>query len=74
MGSAWLIALLWSLISSSVMIEYLPFCVNLNARERIVVIIILLIGGPIFALNNVLMMILDSIFPEGWDDDNDRKY
>ena len=32
--------------------------------------IIFIIGGPIFAAANVLEAILDCILPEGWGDDN----
>ena len=41
--------------------------------DKIVVIIIFLIGGPIFTIANVLEEMLSYFLPEGWDDKDDFK-
>jgi hypothetical protein len=55
------------------MLEYIQACKDLSIIEQIAVSLIFLIGGPVFAISNVLTGILDLILPEGWDDDNDSK-
>lgn len=71
----WIILILWLMFSTLAIIEYASFCKDLKVSEQIIVSIIFLIGGPIFAAANILETILDCILPEGWnDDDNDRFY
>lgn len=71
----WIILILWLMLSTLAIIEYAPFCKDLKVSEQIIVSIIFLIGGPIFAAANILETILDCILPEGWnDDDNDHFY
>jgi hypothetical protein len=45
----------------------------LNDADKFTVMIIFLIGGPFFAIANVLEQLLDCIMPPGWggDDDDD---
>ena len=62
-------AVLWSITSLLVMIQYVPACKNLNWQEQVIVGIVFIIGGPIFAAANVLEAILDCILPEGWGED-----
>ena len=65
-----LIALiLWATTSLLVMIQYAPYCKDLPAFDKSAVGIIFIIGGPFFAIANVLEAILDCYLPEGWDDD-----
>lgn len=73
MVTAIIIPLLWGIISTLIFMEYIQICKELNSVDKFIVILIFIIGGPIFALNNILTAFLDCIFPEGWDD-NDRKY
>lgn len=35
--------------------------------------IIFLVGGPFFAVVNILEILLDILMPEGWSDDEDFK-
>ena len=35
--------------------------------------IIFIIGGPFFAISNILQELLNTILPEGWDNENDFK-
>jgi hypothetical protein len=52
---------------------YISCIKDLNKIELLFFIIIFLIGGPIFAANNILTMLLDNILPEGWDDDDNSE-
>ena len=62
--------ILWSVCSLLVMIQYAP-CV-LVCQDWLLAGIIFIIGGPFFAIVNVLEAILDCIMPEGWDDETPR--
>lgn len=62
------IAVLWSVCSLLVMIQYAPFCVDMPWSDYMLAGFIFLIGGPFFAIVNVLEGILNVIMPEGWDD------
>lgn len=65
-----LIALiLWATTSLLVMIQYAPYCKDLPAFDKGAVGLIFIIGGPFFAIANVLEAILDCYLPEGWDND-----
>lgn len=65
-----LIALiLWATTSLLVMIQYAPYCKDLSVFDKSAVGIIFIIGGPFFAIANVLEAILDCYLPEGWDND-----
>lgn len=66
-----IVIILWATLSLLTMIENAPYCKNLSPMDSFVVFIIFALGGPIFALNTVLTMILSLILPEGWDDDDD---
>lgn len=61
--------ILWAACSLLVMIQYAPYCKDLNNWDAAVVGIIFIIGGPIFVLGNILEAILDCYLPEGWDED-----
>jgi hypothetical protein len=50
------------------MIQYAPFCVGMPKADYMLAGFIFLIGGPFFAIVNVLEGILNVIMPEGWDD------
>ena len=64
-----IIIILWAIMSLLVMIQYAPACKNLDWKDQLLVGIIFIIGGPIFAAANVLEATLDCILPEGWDED-----
>lgn len=65
-----IISVLWTIMSLLVMIQYAPACKDLSWQDQLLVGIIFIIGGPIFAAANVLESILDCILPEGWGDDD----
>lgn len=72
MVAAITISILWAIFSLLTAIEYAPYCKDLSFSKQMIIFVICL-AGPIFALNNALSAILDMILPEGWDDDDDFK-
>lgn len=66
-----IIAILWATCSLLVMIQYAPYCKDMPRSDYILAGIIFIIGGPFFAIVNVLEGILNVIMPEGWDDDSE---
>lgn len=67
-----IIVLLWGVISTLEFIEYVPFIKEIKSKyNKFIVLLIFLIGGPFFAITNVLNYILDILMPEGWDDEDD---
>lgn len=67
-----LAASLWFIIASLLIIEFAPYTKNLNKIDAATVFFILLFGGPIIAIANVLEAILGSILPEGWNNDDEN--
>ena len=65
-------SILWLTLSLISAMEYLPHTKNMGKLELVVFVFIFMIGGPIFGINEVLTTLLESIMPEGWDDDEDR--
>lgn len=65
-----IIAILWATCSLLVMIQYAPFCQDMPAANYLLAGLIFIVGGPFFAITNVLEALLDTIMPEGWDDDS----
>ena len=70
MVAALAISILWGIFTMMTAIEYAPYCKDLCFAKQIIVFIICL-AGPIFAVNNILSSLLDMILPEGWNDDDD---
>ena len=64
-----IILILWAALSLLVMIQYAPMCKELSDNDKLIVGIIFIIGGPFFAIANVLEALLDCFLPEGWDED-----
>ena len=62
-----IIAILWATCSLLVMIQYAPYCQEMPVGDYMLAGIIFIIGGPFFAIVNVLEALLDTIMPEGWD-------
>ena len=68
-----LIALiLWATTSLLVMIQYAPMCADMPRNDWLLAGIVFIIGGPFFAIVNILEAILDCIMPEGWNDETPR--
>ena len=51
------------------MIQYAPYCQDMPVADYLLAGLIFIVGGPFFAITNVLEALLDTIMPEGWDDD-----
>ena len=67
-----IIILLWGVISTLEFIEYIPFIKEIKSNyDKFIVLLIFLIGGPFFAITNVLNYVLNVLMPEGWDDEDD---
>ncbi len=69
-----IILILWATMSLLVMIQYAPYCKDLPAADKMAVGIIFIIGGPFFAIANVLEALLDCFLPEGWDSDGPPQF
>jgi hypothetical protein len=67
-----IVIILWATMSLLAMIEYAPACKDLGAKERLAVGLIFIIGGPIFAIDNILETLLDCFLPEGWSEDGPK--
>ena len=67
-----IIGVLWAIMSLLVMIQYAPACKDLSNNDKLIVGIIFMVGGPFFAIANVLEALLDCFLPEGWDEDGSQ--
>ena len=66
------IIILWFLMSALIGIKYAYVCVGQPIWKCLLCSMIFLAGGPFFVLVNILECLLDALFPDGWeDDDND---
>ena len=76
--NVWIIIIetIWMIMAAALMFQYIDMMKDLSKPDILVVIIVLFIGAPFFFMVNILEAILDAIFPEGWDDDDDffKKY
>lgn len=68
-----IISALWGIISLIMFMGTVPYCKDLNKVDKFLVCFIFIIGGPFFAISDILETLLDTILPEGWDDEDDFK-
>lgn len=68
-AAGFIIIILWAIMSLLVMVQYAPCCKELSANDKFFVSLIFIIGGPFFAIANILEALLDCFLPEGWDED-----
>ena len=71
MGGAVIISILWAIISAIMFIPNMSAAKDLSEQDKIIVVLIFLIGGPFFAIANILEQLLDCIMPPGWGGDDD---
>ena len=64
-----IIELLWLCLAASLIIAYRDYYPHLSAKDRFIVLLIFIIGAPAFGIVNFLTAILDTIFPDNWDND-----
>lgn len=71
-----IIEIIWMVMAAILMFQYIDMMKDLSKSDTLVVIIVLFIGTPFFFMVNILEAILDAIFSEGWDDEDDffKKY
>lgn len=69
-----IIIILWLTIGVNSSLDYVEDTKNMPIGDKIIFSIIFLIGGPIMAIATIFQELLDCIMPEGWDDDNDKKF
>ena len=69
-----IICILWMVLSTLAFSEYADYYRGLTNTQMLAVSLVFIIGGPFFAIANVLTLVLDCILPEGWDDDDDKKW
>ena len=55
-------------MATTLLVEYAPMCKELKTGDRLLVVLIFLIGAPAFTLVNFLTALLDVLLPDGWDD------
>ena len=67
--SGLIIIILWAAMALLVMTQYAHACKDLSSNDKLIVGIIFMIGGPFFAIANILEALLDCFLPEGWDED-----
>jgi len=65
-----MILILWLILSILAFAQFGPHCRELEKREKILMFIILGLGGPFIMLGSLLLGVMDTILPEGWDDDD----
>jgi len=68
-----IISSLWGIISLIMFMGIAPYCKDLNKADKFLVCFVFIIGGPFFAVSNILETLLNTILPEGWDDEDDFK-
>ena len=68
---AFITIILWGVISTIMFIPNVPACKDLSDQDKTIVMIIFLIGGPFFAIANILEQLLDCMLPPGWGGDDD---
>lgn len=69
-----IIIILWFTIGVNSSLDYVEDTKNMPIGDKIIFSIVFLIGGPIMAIATIFQELLDCIMPEGWDDDNDKKF
>lgn len=61
------ILIFWILMFCTLCFQYMEPLVSISDGDRIIAMIVFLIGAPFFFVVNILNNILDILFPEGWD-------
>lgn len=69
-----IIIILWAVLSALAYIEVAPAAKKLKEDDATLIRIIFMICGPAFAITTIANEILDSVLPEGWDDDEGNNF
>ena len=62
------------MLSALAYIEVAPAAKKLKEDDATLIRIIFMICGPAFAITTIANEILDSVLPEGWDDDEGNNF
>ena len=63
----------WAAAIISMMVETAPYATHLNFGQKIVVLLIIVIGTPFMMVSQGLELLLGQFLQEGWDDDDEDK-
>ena len=66
-----ILCIFWGTMSLLVYAPHAPLVKDLPESDKNIVITIFILGGPIFAMANVLEQLLDCFMPPGWGGDED---
>ena len=66
-----LVIIIWGILSTLAIIDYLPQAKDLQPFKMLIFILIFIIGGPIFGLNQILVALLEAVLPDDGEDDSD---
>lgn len=66
-----LILIFWGIMSLFMLCSVAPNCDGLSWESKITITIIIAIGGPFLIVAAIIESLLNSILPEGWNDDDD---
>lgn len=69
-----IIIILWAVLSALAYMEVAPGVKKLKEDDATLIRIIFMICGPAFAITTIANEILDSVLPEGWDDDEGNNF
>ena len=59
----------WGVLAILSTMSYIQYFNDLTIIDKVMYLLIMTIGAPIFTINNILVMMLDAMLPEGWDND-----
>ena len=69
-----IITILWLSFGALAITQYAPCAKGLSTKRQIALVLICLVGGPIFGMGQILEEILNVILPGGWNDDDNFKF
>ena len=50
-----IIVILWFILSATVLFEYGPYAKDLQGLDLLIFFLVVIIGGPVFGINNILV-------------------
>ena len=68
------ISILWCMFGMLIGIKYAGVCAGQPWWKCLFCATIFLVGGPFFVLVDILENLLDMLFPDGWEGDDDDFY
>ena len=62
---------MWISLSFNLMVGIIPYALDLNIIEKIVVAVIITLGTPFLFIAQNIEVILNLFLPEGWNDEDE---